>query len=141
MGNIIFAKLLIWMIPIGLNIWADAKGRKPNYLAMFFLRGFAFIVYGVLWPLPTYGWILKWLPVAIFQLTSYWLLFELGLNIIYNIHEKEKRSLLYFDQKEGDSGWIDRFFKRHPKLHTFAKVVSLILMVGAIIIIYITFDK
>jgi len=129
-------RLLIWLIPIGANVWADAKGRKPNYLAMFFLRGAAFITYGALWPLPTYGWILRWLPIGLYQLTSYWILFELSLNIIYNIREKEKRSLLYFDQKEGDSGWIDRFFKKHPNLHTGAKIASLVIMVISIILVY-----
>lgn len=133
---VIAIKLLIWLIPIAANVIADAGGRKPNYLAMFFLRAFTFIIYGVLWTLPTYGWILRWLPVAVFQLTSYWLLFELGLNIAYNIRENENRSLLYFDQKEKDSGWIDRFFARFPQLHTPAKVVTAILMVSSIIMIY-----
>jgi hypothetical protein len=133
---IIAFKLLIWFVPIGLNIWADANGRKPNYVMMFFLRAFAFIAYGILWTLPTYDWFLKWWPVALYQLTSYWLLFELGLNIAYNIREKESRSLLYFDQKEKDSGWIDKFFARFPHLHTPAKIGSAIVMVVAIIFIY-----
>jgi hypothetical protein len=133
---LIALKLLVWLLPIGANIIADAKGRKPNYVMMFFLRAFAFIVYGGLWKLPTYGWILKWLPIAVFQLTSYWLLFELGLNIAYNIREKEHRSLLYYDRKEGDSGWIDKFFARFPQLHTPAKIASGVLMVASIILIY-----
>jgi hypothetical protein len=69
-------------------------------------------------------------------MTSFWILFELALNVIYNIREGENRSLLYFDQKEGDSGWIDRFFKRNPQLHTIAKVISLILMIVSIVFIY-----
>lgn len=133
---LIALKLLIWLIPVGLNIWADADGRKPNYIAMFFLRGFAFIAYGLLWPLPIYNWFFVWWPIALYQLTSYWLIFELGLNIAYNIREKENRSLLYFDQRERDSGWIDKFFYKYPKLHTPAKLLTAALMAMSIVLIY-----
>lgn len=133
---IIALKLLIWLLPITANIIADADGRKPNYAAMFFLRAFAFIAYGLLWTLPTYGWFLKWWPVALLQLTSYWLFFELGLNIAYNIRENENRSLLYYDRKEKDSGWIDRFFARFPHLHKPAKILAAVGMVVSIIYIY-----
>lgn len=132
-------KLLLWLVPIGLNTWADANGRKPNYIIMFILRAGAMILYGTLWVDEILYTFQDWLPVIYvftYCITSFWILFELGLNIIYNIRENENRSLLYFDQKEGDSGWIDRFFKRYPNLHTSTKVISLILMVTSIILIY-----
>jgi hypothetical protein len=132
-------RLLLWLVPIGLNTWADANGRKPNYIIMFILRGVALILYGTLWVDEILYTFQDWLPVIfvfIYCMTSFWILFELALNVIYNIREGENRSLLYFDQKEGDSGWIDRFFKRNPQLHTIAKVISLILMIVSIVFIY-----
>lgn len=130
---IIALKLLAWFLVIGGNVYLDRKGRKPNYLAMFCVRGFCAIVHGVLFdPRNT----TDYLPVFLFQITSFWLFFELALNIIW------KRSLLYYDKKENDSGWIDGFFYwlyrklESDFLHTYAKALAFVLMVISIIVIY-----
>ncbi len=119
--------LTLWLLPISGNIYLDRKGRKPFYLAMFIIRGIAAICHGVLFnPQNT----ADYLPVFIFQVTSFWLLFELGLNIL------QKRPLLYYDRKEGDSGWIDRFFAFvGPTWHAVAKFCALIVCILSIIYI------
>ena len=120
--------LLVWLLPIGANVWADRTGRKPNYLMMFILRGMAAILHGVMFQPENWG---EYFPVFVFQVTSFWLFFEAALNIV------RKKPLLYYDMKEGDSGWIDRFFKWTGKpAHTVAKIAALILMILSIIVIY-----
>lgn len=135
-------KLLIWLVPIAANVWADAKGRKPNYIVMFILRAVAVGLYLGLWIDHVLYDLKDWLPVVpvfLYCVTSFWLFFELALNIIYNIRENEDRSLLYFDIKEGDSGWIDRFFAKRPQLHSIAKLITLIVMVVSIVLTYIIY--
>lgn len=121
-------KLFLWLIPIGLNVYADKDGRKPNYLLMFVLRGAAAILHGVLFNPQD---VTDYWPVFLFQVTSFWLLFEIILNIVRG------REVFYYDRKEKDSGWIDRFFAwAGPFWHFFAKIVAAALMVWSIIMIY-----
>lgn len=145
-------KLLLWLPVIEANVWADATGRKPNYALMFVLRGMAWIFHMVLWvPGDWAGTDFSngvWLGLigapTVFDITSFWLLFEVQLNIIRTLREKQKLTwslLLYYDHKEGDSGWIDKFFKWlgpkwGPRLHTTAKVLCLILCILSIINLY-----
>jgi hypothetical protein len=120
--------LLLWLIPIAVNIYTDRKGRKPNYLQMFIIRGMAAILHGILFNPHN---MLDYLPVFIFQVTSFWVLFEIGLNII------RKKPLLYYDQKELDSGILDRFFaKRGTTIHLIAKIVAVLLCILSVIVIY-----
>lgn len=121
-------KLILWLIPIGLNVYADKDGRKPNYLLMFVLRGIAAILHGVLFnPQDMTDY---WL-VLLFQVTSFWIFFEIALNLVRG------RELFYYDTKEKDSGWIDKFFAwTGPFWHFFAKIVAIALMVWSIILIY-----
>lgn len=124
-------KLLLWLIPIGLNIYADKDGRKPDYLMMFILRGLAAIIHAVSFD-PRVGQ--DYFIIFIFQITSYWILFDLGLNIVRG------REILYYDRKERDSGWIERFFdSMGPVFYLVAKVLALIACVLAIIAIYYRF--
>jgi hypothetical protein len=134
-------KLLLWLIPIGANVWADRTGRKPNYLLMFILRGMAWILHMALWvpgdwagtDFEHWVWLKLILWPTIFDLTSFWILFELGLNAFRH------KGPLYYDHKEGDSGWIDRLFKwAGPKWHTAAKLLALAAMILAITRIYQT---
>jgi len=121
-------KLLLWLLPIGANIYADRKGRKPNYIQMFVIRGMAAIAHGILFN-PHNMW--DYAPVFVFQITSFWILFEIGLNIV------TKKPILYYDRKEGDSGTIDRFFKwAGPGAHLVAKLAALVLCILSIIVIY-----
>jgi hypothetical protein len=122
--------LLLWLVPIAINIYADRDGRKPNYLQMFVIRAMAslihmfFFIYS-----PQQGNLVFWLLV--FQITSWWLIFELVLNLIRG------RAVFYFDRTENDSGWIDRFFaKKHVLWHFGAKLLCFAVMVYAIIRIY-----
>ena len=121
-------KLLLWLIPIGLNVYADKDGRKPNYLLMFVLRGIAAILHGVLFNPQDMA---DYWPVFLFQVTSFWILFEIALNLVRG------REVFYYDRKEKDSGWIDKLFAwAGPFWHIIAKIVATILMVWSIILIY-----
>lgn len=120
--------LLLWLIPIAANVYVDRKGRKPNYVIMFILRGMVAIGHGILFN-PQNMW--DYVPVFIFQVTSFWLIFEIALNIVRG------KDILYYDRSEGDSGIIDRFFKwTGPTAHFFAKLAALILCFLAVIKIY-----
>ena len=137
-------KLLLWLIPIALNVWADWKGRKPNYTLMFILRGGAAILHGILiiptdvpqWTMSGWELLMLWLPYFTFQITSFWIFFELALNIL-----QKRDNLLYYDIKEKDSGYIDRFFAwAGPTWHAVAKGVAFIVMVLSIAVIFANHD-
>lgn len=135
--------LLLWLIPIAANVYWDRNGRKPDYLQMFVIRGMAAIVHGVildivcsifpenLWSYSVLELFLMWLPILLFQTTSFWLLFEAALNIVRG------RELFYFDRKERDSGWIDKIFDGLGNgAHLIAKILALITCVISIMVIY-----
>lgn len=127
----IFLKLFIWFIPILANIIADRKGRKPNYLMMLVLRAMAAILHGALFITESNSYWWQWWPVILYQITSFWIFFELGLNFIRH------NPPLYYDHKEGDSGWLDELFKwAGPVLHLIAKIVCLVLLIFSIWKIY-----
>lgn len=127
-------KLLLWLIPIAINVYVDRKGRVPFYLLVNIARGIAAILHGTLmltgvdytpWTMAWWELILLWLPIFTFQMTSFWLLFDLGINIV-----QKKSSLLYRDTKEGNSGWIERFFKDKPDWTYYtAKAAALVLLI------------
>jgi hypothetical protein len=120
--------LLLWLIPIGINIWVDRNGDKPNYLMVFVLRAIASIVHMVFFDVRN-G--LDIIPLFIFQITSFWILFEIGLNLVRD------RPFLYFDRTENDSGWIDEIFDfLGTTAHAVAKAAALTACVLAIIAIY-----
>ncbi len=130
-------KLLIWLLPISFNVWTDRKGRKPDYLVMFILRGCAAILYlGWVWDAQG-GYhliedVVNLTPLVMFMVTSWWLFFEVGLNLVRG------KNLLYFDTVERDSGWIDKFFAKYQKLHTPTKLFALLIMLISIYTIYVT---
>lgn len=130
--------LLLWLIPIAFNIYVDRNGAKRNYLMVNVLRGMAMIAHGIYFDPSdiTEHW-----PVILFQFTSYWLVFEIGLNIVHKRIQQFGfwKGLLYYDQSEGDSGWIDRLFKwTGPTFHAICKVMALIVCILSIICIYWT---
>ena len=130
-------KLLLWLIPISVNIWIDRKGRKPDYLVVGILRGIISILYlGGVWNVQG-GYhliedVVNLTPLVMFMVTSWWLFFEVGLNLVRG------KNLLYFDTVEKDSGWIDRFFAKYQKLHTPTKLFALLIMALSIYTIYAT---
>lgn len=134
---------VMWLIPIGVNIYIDKDGKKPNYFLVFIFRAVAAIAHGIVYDLffdyfPTewssYNYIetfLIYAPILFFQVTSFWILFELGLNIVRG------RELLYFDRKENDSGWIDQIFDVLGNgAHLIAKIFALIICILSIMSLY-----
>jgi hypothetical protein len=128
-------KLLLWWLPVAVNVIIDRKGKKPNYLIVNILRGIAAIVHGaIFFSGDTWENRHEWTDYAtliLFQLTSFWLLFEVGLNLI-RIQNKSllggltMSNLLYYDTKEKDSGWVDLFFTWTGKgVHLGAKLAAL----------------
>ena len=125
--------LLLWLIPIAINVYIDRNGKKPNYAQVFIFRGVAALLHAILFDVAV-GWLpdnlyqysvlellLIWLPMLLFQITSFWILFELALNKVRG------REWLYFDRSENDSGWIDRIFNNLGNgAHLAAKIAALI---------------
>jgi hypothetical protein len=139
--------LLLWMLPITFNIYVDRNGHKPNYLKVFTLRAMAAVIHGLLFaPRDWYAYVNEYhwslgVAVFLFQITSYWLVFEIGLNIVRKRIQQLGfwKGVLYYDQKEGDSDWIDRFFKwAGPTYYITAKSMALIVCILSIIYLYLT---
>lgn len=135
--------LFLWLIPIAVNVYVDRNGRKPYYPLVFIFRGAAAIIHGVIFdlvldyfPKDWYGYnlwdtVLIMAPLILFQLTSFWILFELALNHVRG------REPFYFDRTENDSGWIDKLFdKLGNGAHLLAKVIALIVCILSIITLY-----
>lgn len=122
--------LLVWLIPIWVNVEWDKDGRKPVYAQMFILRGMAAFSHWLLFvrspdQMPLLAWLL------VFEVTSFWLVFEIWLNL------RRGNALLYYDTVEKDSGYIDRFFAWAGQgWHFVAKVSALALMIYCIIRVY-----
>jgi hypothetical protein len=140
----VFIALITWLIPIGINIYLDRNGAKRNYFQVNTIRGIALVVHGALFFNLQGGYfykedILRNIPIVVFYFTSYWLFFEAGLNMVTGRIKEHGfwKGLLYFDQREGDSGWIDGFFKKFPQLHTPAKLAALGIMIISIVLIVI----
>lgn len=119
--------ILTYLIVPILNAWFDRKGPKRFYLVVNILRAISMIVHASLVMQAQGGYLvfdynaLRNYAIFGFYLTSYWLVFEIVLNFLRN------KPLLYYDRKEGDSGYIDRFFTKYPKLHLPAKILALII--------------
>lgn len=121
--------LSLWLVPIGVNVWFARKREKPNYLVQFIIRGMASLLHGALFIRSQEQWPIA-IVIVIFQITSFWIVFELALNIIWG------EPLMYYDTKEKDSGWIDRFFAwAGPGYHFAAKIAALIVCILSIIVI------
>lgn len=124
--------LLTWFIPIFINAWMDRKGAKRDYVVVFIFRGIAAILHAVLVQVTgSYYDVADYLPLFIFQVTSFWIFFELILNYLRD------NPAFYYDRREKDSGWIDRFFTwAGPGWHLVAKAMCFIVMVLSVIVIY-----
>lgn len=130
--------LLIWVAFCFVCAVRDKNGRKPNYGGEIMMRcvvGFLFLCLFVKrpeqWPLM--------IAVLLFIPTTFWNLFELFLNMLRG----KWKDLLYYDHQEGDSGFIDNYFRKKylkrgdHKAHTIWKMVSYAVMIGSVILIYI----
>lgn len=121
-------KLLPWIAFIVGHAFFDfyriKKDDKPIYLQSFIIRGMVAIAHALLFnPQNT----IDWLPVLIFQVTSFWLFFPLLLNGL------RRKPALYVGAQ---SGWMDFYFLNHPLNQWILKVGSLALMVLSTIVIY-----
>lgn len=118
------------------DYFVTRKGGKPNYKkynatkAVFGIGCFFLVANFDSWQ----RFLISGLVMAIFELTSFWLIYEL----IRNLWSRQLKwsELLYFDQVEKDSGGVDLFFAKHPNLHTPAKLAALVLCILSIIVIY-----
>lgn len=134
-------KLLLWLIPIAINVYLDRKGRVPFYLLVNIARGAAAILHGILmltgvdytpWTMTGWELVQLWAPIFLFQVTSYWILFDLGINIV-----QHKPSLLYADRKEHNSGWVEKLFAKLPVgFYYIAKLAALVVLILSIIVLY-----
>lgn len=112
----------IWLLyilvdVIGNYILIEKLHTRPNYLVLFIIRGTSAILHGIL--LDTQP--SEWPELLVFQVTSFYLLFDILLNIL------RKKPLLY---RGKNSGWLD---KLPTPLYIALKVICLI---GMIFVIY-----
>lgn len=129
-------RLLIWAGPLYFFINRDKEGRKPNYEFEYFLRAMVGLAYLFVWVDPKHPDYVLLFWLIVYEVTSFWIFFELVLNII------RKRPWLHYDYVELDSGridrgfaWLYRKFKTHA-LHVVAKVICFAIMVYSITRIY-----
>jgi hypothetical protein len=122
--------LILWFVFIGLESYRnyyliEVKKSRPIYIQSFIGRCMAAILHGVLFDPQVMA---DYAPVFFFQLTSFWILFDLSLNYF------RKKPLLYMGEK---SGWIDRAFiwLNSDAWLFFCKVLSLVVCVFSIIVI------
>lgn len=134
-------KLLIWQLYVSFDVWInyriiEVNDSRPNYLLMNIVRGTAFIVYGrLIWDASielTYGWNVfrvteETFYMTIYCLTSFWILFDLALNLARRKHP------LYIGQH---SGWIDQYGFKYPALYYLGKAVALAALIFSIAKIY-----
>lgn len=123
--------LLLWLIFIGVDVYRnyyliEVKKTRPIYIQSFILRWMVAILHGILFDPRN---VADCIPVFIFQVTSFWLLFDLILNYL------RKKPMLYMGDQ---SGWIDRTFTwiNSDAFLFFCKVLALVLCVFSVIVIY-----
>lgn len=121
-------KLLPWIAFIIGHAFFDfyriGKDEKPVYLQSFIIRGMVALLHALLFnPKDT----IDWMPVLVFQVTSFWLIFPLFLNGL------RRKPALYVG---AESGWIDGYFLNHPVNQIIANVAVLVLMILSMTVIY-----
>lgn len=123
-------KLLLWLAYIAVDAWInytiiEVNDKRPNYLVLNIQRGIAFILYGV-FIFDTQA-DLRTFYIFLYCTTSFWLLFDLGINIA------RKKHPLYIGMH---SGWIDRFGFQHKAIYYIGKVCALAALIFSIVKIY-----
>lgn len=122
-------KLFIWVAFIAIDVWInyriiEVNDARPNYLLLNIIRGGAFILYGAfVWDFQNQVW--YW-NIFVYSVASFWLLFDLALNIA-------RKKPLHIGQ---NSGYIDQFGFKNPGIYYFGKVCALALLTFSIINIY-----
>lgn len=123
-------KLLLWILYIAVDVRVnfliiEKWDKRPNYLLMNIIRGGVFILYGAfVWDFQAEMW---YFNIFLFCVTSFWLLFDLSLNIA------RKKHPLYIG---AESGWIDRFGIKNQGFYYMCKLFALVVLILATINIY-----
>lgn len=122
--------LFIWLAFIGAEVYRnfyliEKRKTKPIYLQSFIFRGMAAIAHGILFNPENMA---DYLPIFIFQITSFWLLFDLMLNYL------RRKPALYMGEQ---SGWIDRAFTwiNSDGFTFFCKLLAFLVCVFSVIVI------
>lgn len=123
--------LLLWLVFIAAEVYRNYRiieinHSRPSYLKSFVVRGMAAIMHGVLFnPVNMHDY---W-PVLIYQVTSFWVLFDLSLNWL------RQKPMLYMGKQ---SGLIDKAFNwiGSDGFLFFCKVLAVVVCVFSIIVIY-----
>jgi hypothetical protein len=119
-------QMLGWLALIGVNVLIDYRliksGKGVNHVFETIIRIAAGILYagllfGVRRPDEHAGW------VAMFQATSFWIFFELGLNL--------SRGLEPF--YVGETAKSDRFFRNNMPIFLMLKVFALVFLITSIV--------
>lgn len=126
----ITCKLLLWLVYIGLDVHInytiiEKNKARPNYLLLNIVRGVAFILWGAF--VIDFQYDIFYLNYFLFASTSFWIIFDLSLNIA------RKKHPLYIGQ---NSGWIDQFGFRYPGIYYLAKGCALAVLTFSVINIY-----
>jgi hypothetical protein len=89
--------LLYILIEIGIHYYIiEIKKSRPFYLHFFLQRGIMAILHGVLLDVDSWE---EYMPIFLFQISSFWIFFDLGLNLM-----RDKK----WWYKGKNSGWLDR---------------------------------
>lgn len=95
----------------------EISKSTPDYLQSFILRGMASILHGIFCNVQDLE---QYFYLVVFQTSSFWLLFDLTLNLL------RKKDIFYL----GENSLIDKLFKRMGKVVLiFAKVTALIICI------------
>ena len=91
--------MIYWLLYIAAEIIIQNElikiGWKPNYYQLFILRGLASVVNGAIIDVESFS---EYFMLLAFQVTSFWILLDLGLNYL-------RGKVWYYKGKE--SGWLD----------------------------------
>ena len=122
--------LILWLVFIAAETYRnyyliEVKKTRPMYLQSFVLRGMAAILHGILFNPHNMA---DYFPVFIFQVSSFWLLFDLSLNYLRG------KPMLYMGEQ---SGWIDRAFTwiGSDGFLFFCKLLTLVVSVFSAIVV------
>jgi len=113
--------IYLWLLFILLDVYRnwymiEKKKTKPIYLQSFTIRGMAAILHGILMDVENID---EWTPLLFFQLSSFWVIFDLSLNLL------RKKSVFHV----GKANLIDKYLGTIPEIYWTLKAIALIAMV------------
>lgn len=118
-------KLLLWILFIGADVYRnwyiiEKKKQRPDYLWSFIFRGWFAVLHGILFNPQNVS---DAIPIVTYQVTSFWLFFDVALNLA------RKKHPLYTG---ANSGWIFDKLGKWPVVYLILKLVALAGMVWAV---------